>query len=68
MDFVVFRYTCITNKYLPHQEVLKKALKIFREVPGLVCKVIMDYGVFADKIMNKYDLIDDDDNNAVEIV
>ena len=35
----------------------------------MVCKVIVDYGVFADKIMKKYDLIvDDDDNNTVEIV
>jgi len=58
----------LTNKHLSYQEVLKEALKLFREVPDLVCKVIIDYGVFADKIMNKYELIDDDKNNTVEIV
>jgi len=58
----------LTNKHLSYQEVLKKALKIFIEVPDLVCKVIVNYGVFADKIIKKYDLIVDDKNNTAEIV
>jgi len=58
----------LTNKHLPHQEVLKKALKIFREIPDLVCKVIINYGIFADKIMKKYDLVIDRKNRKAEIV
>jgi len=58
----------LTNKHLSYQEVLKKALEVFRKNHQLVCKVIMNYGVFAHKITKKYDLIVDDKNNTVEIV
>jgi len=58
----------LKNKHLTHQEVLKKSLKLFTETPELVCEVIKNYGIFADKIMKKYDLVVDKKNKTVNII
>lgn len=51
--FLEFR---VKNKHLSREEIIEASLKLFSKDKNLICKVIMDYGIFVDKLVSKHTL------------